>query len=696
MPGENLTGQFVSSTYQRLLQIYDENVRDGTGSVVDLLPVTSSYALTASYIVGGEGVPVGPDNSLQFKTLSGFSGSANLLYDDASTSLTLTGSIFLSGSAAIAGVNYIDFLTTANPTHQEGRVHWTDDTKTLQVDTDVNDFMIELGHQNVVRVYNPYNFDLTVGTVVYISGSQGAGRPRVATASWEGDPTSAATLGLVGHTIPYSGGNKTGYVVTNGILRGVNTSGIPVGAQLYLSSSGKFTNIVPDAPKHEVRLGRVITSGADGVIYVDVMNGYELDELHDLKVTNSTDGDLLVYSSSLWHNSKQLTGSYGLTGSLEVINGGITGSLLGTASFANYAATSSITYVSNSNFSLSEIEVADYSNDVAVTFVDGRLKFIFGTPAPHTITSFGFNNTFLTDRFNKVLDVYTASAVWSNNGYTLVSAKIYEDGVLVANTTTGTSLNYDANQSGSHTYLLHVTASSPLDNSVLTITQTLAGTLSKVNPGNPTITATPTVQLGATSNQIEQGATGSISFTTTQGTSNGWVHNSTTTNVASPIYVTGSATGSTSISIVATSHYSSSGVNGSDNDPALARTSTSTTTYTKTRSLRYGASSLPSFSLAELEDLAAWDTGLGGDVGIISKGTLTATGQSVTINWTGDKYHYIVYNSSLANLSSIKASGFEVIGSFNAPSTIGGFYKVYRSTTLQAGGAGTSITYTLT
>jgi hypothetical protein len=162
--------------------------------------------------------------------------------------------------------------------------------------------------------------------------------------------------------------------------------------------------------------------------------------------------------------------------------------------------------------------------------------------------------------------------------------------------------------------------------------------------------------------------------------------------VASPYYVTGSATGSTSISITATANYASpSGDNSSD----LTTTSTTTNTYSKIRSLRHGASAATSFTAGELENIGVWDTTIGGTIGTIVKGTTTASGQSVTISWTGDKFHYIVFNSSLSNLTDIKTgTGFGVFDSF-AVTTVGQ-YKVYKTTTLQAGGAGTSITYVLT
>ena len=350
-----------------------------------------------------------------------------------------------------------------------------------------------------------------------------------------------------------------------------------------------------------------------------------------------------------------------------------------------------INYVTNSVQNLTGIEVADFDNNTAVTFTNGVLKFISGTPTAPTSVAASLSG-FATDRFNKITDAYSVNGTWNNQGYTLISASLYEGATLLTQVGSGTSLTYSTTTSGSHTYQLQYTASSPLDNSLYTTSTTTTGTLSKTNPASPTLTPTATIQLGVTSNQIEQGATGSISFTSSSANpSNSWNLTSLTTNVASPYSVTGAATGSTSISITATANYASP---IGDNSPDTTTTSTATTTYTKIRSLRYGASAATSFTATELENLAAWDTTLGGTIGTIEKGTTTASGQSVTISWTGDKYHYIVFNSSLSNLTNITTGGFGVFGSF-AVTTVGQ-YKVYKIGTLQAGGAGSSITYTLT
>ena len=409
----------------------------------------------------------------------------------------------------------------------------------------------------------------------------------------------------------------------------------------------------------------------------------------------ATDIEVTIVSASL--SSSQALISSSISSSIAETLSGSAASITSlsssvSASLATLSASSGfISYVTNSVQSLTGIEVADYSADVAVTFVNGTLKFIFGTPlAPTSVAA--STSGFATDRFNNVTDAYSVNGSWNNQGYTLVSASLYEGATLLTQVGSGTSLTYSTTTSGSHTYRLEYTASSPLDNTLYKTSTTTTGTVSKSNPAAPTLTPTTTVQLGSTSNQIEQGATGSISFTSSSANpSNNWNLTSVTTNVVSPYYVTGSATGSTSISITATANYASP---TGENVPDTTTTSTTTTTYTKIRSLRYGASAATSFTAGELENLASWDTTLGGTIGTIAKGTTTASGQSVTITWTGDKYHYIVFNSSLSNLTNITTGGFGVFGSF-AVTTVGQ-YKVYKIGTLQAGGAGSSITYVLT
>jgi hypothetical protein len=244
------------------------------------------------------------------------------------TSITASGGI----TSSFLRTGYVDFDINATPAFQTGRVNWIDDTKTLAIDTELSGLQIEVGHQNVLRVRNQTGVTILKGRAVYISGSSG-NRPLIYTASFEGDPTSAGTVGLVAADI---GTGNNGYVISDGLIRDINTTAYTAGQVLYLSSSGQLTTTPPISPLHEVRIGKVVTSATSGIIHVDIMNGYEIGELHDVvdNTTNSAYGDLLIKSGSVWKDGRQLTGSYGLTGSLNVTSGGITSSLFGTASWA--------------------------------------------------------------------------------------------------------------------------------------------------------------------------------------------------------------------------------------------------------------------------------------------------------------------------------------------------------------------------
>lgn len=201
--------------------------------------------------------------------------------------------------------------------------------------------------QTDVMALNQTGFTLTKGMVVRITGSNNnSDIPRIATASYEDDPHSANTLGIVIQTIT---NGSQGYVITEGILTGIDTSNYVSGQLIYLGATGSITGSAPVAPLHTVRLGEVIRQQSNnGSIFVRIDNGYELRELHDVldTSTNNSYGDLLIKSGSVWTNSKQLTGSYGLTGSLQASS--FTGSLQGTSSWANNSISSS--YSSTSSY----------------------------------------------------------------------------------------------------------------------------------------------------------------------------------------------------------------------------------------------------------------------------------------------------------------------------------------------------------
>jgi len=105
-----------------------------------------------------------------------------------------------------------------------------------------------------------------------------------------------------------------GYVITEGILEGINTSAATAGQSIWLSgTAGDVVYGAPPAkPAHSVYLGVVIRSqSVNGKVYVKVQNGYELEELHNVLIATPTTGQALVYDSTaaLWKNTTIAAGA---------------------------------------------------------------------------------------------------------------------------------------------------------------------------------------------------------------------------------------------------------------------------------------------------------------------------------------------------------------------------------------------------
>jgi hypothetical protein len=201
-----------------------------------------------------------------------------------------------------------------------GATEWNDSLGSSQTLLKGGSVTLKNGVDLVARVVNKVNPNTTLTKaqyqVVKVTGAQGQ-RLAVNLAQANSDLNSADTLGVVTETIAP---NQEGFILTVGQLEGVNTTGSLQGETwndgdvLYLSptTAGRMTNIKPNGSTgHIVVLGYVEYAHANnGKIYVKIMNGWELDELHNVYINPATlaNNDALIYESStdLWKN-KQVT-----------------------------------------------------------------------------------------------------------------------------------------------------------------------------------------------------------------------------------------------------------------------------------------------------------------------------------------------------------------------------------------------------
>ena len=180
--------------------------------------------------------------------------------------------------------------------------------------TTLNGFQVIGTAPNTLLAYvtNADSVTITKGQPVYAFGGTGD-RLTVKLAYNTTDATSAQTVGLV--LSSSIAANQKGLIIVNGQLDGLSilpTSTYADGDAIYLgATAGTITNVKPSAPNHLVYLGFVTTAnnGSAGRMYVRVQNGYELQELHNVKITSVANDDILKYNSSnsLWENSNALS-----------------------------------------------------------------------------------------------------------------------------------------------------------------------------------------------------------------------------------------------------------------------------------------------------------------------------------------------------------------------------------------------------
>jgi len=231
--------------------------------------------------------------------------------------------------ALVDPIDHLDFDTTPTATGAVGRLVWNDTDGTLDLGVKGGNVTLQIGQEQLIRVVNKTTANLLEANYqcVKISGAQGQ-RPKVALARADNDANSADTIGLVTETIL---DNQEGFVCTSGIVRNINTTGSLQGETwvdgdvLYLSGStyGAITNVKPQAPTHTVIVGFVIYAHQNnGKIFVKVDNGYEIDELHNVKITSVADKNVLRYNTSLgvWENVAQTALTAGVANTVDNTN----------------------------------------------------------------------------------------------------------------------------------------------------------------------------------------------------------------------------------------------------------------------------------------------------------------------------------------------------------------------------------------
>ncbi len=143
------------------------------------------------------------------------------------------------------------------------------------------------------------------GQAVYVTSADGT-NIIVGLASNTSEATSSKTLGLLDATVAINGFAN---VVQIGRLSGLNIQGaVSEGDPVWLGQNGNLIYGLlnkPYAPEHLVFIGIVTrVNSNNGEIFVNVQNGFELNEIHDVDIKTNVpiNGDILGYDGTLWVN----------------------------------------------------------------------------------------------------------------------------------------------------------------------------------------------------------------------------------------------------------------------------------------------------------------------------------------------------------------------------------------------------------
>jgi len=358
-----LTGQLVSETYKSLLKMIDNDVvtasekqiSDGFGGGTNVFLDQNGFVRANKYKVTGANsgqflkgdgsldstsyLPVGtsttsiPEGTNQYFTqlrvlnsyLAGFTPTSGVVSSSDSVLTALQkiwwnivngggggGGGYVPYVGAVQNLNLgewglntgfiqFDLTPTGTPT-TAGTMYWNDGDGTANMIMKGGNVTQRVGEDLHSMAYNAETTTLNKGEVVYIFGAQG-NRISVKRANNATEGASSVTIGIVAETIA---SGVEGLIITQGTLNKLNTSLLTEGVALWLGTTpGTYTQIKPQAPLNAVLIGYVERVHATaGSIYVKIQNGYELSELHDVKIDLPSQNNFLVYQEedALWQN----------------------------------------------------------------------------------------------------------------------------------------------------------------------------------------------------------------------------------------------------------------------------------------------------------------------------------------------------------------------------------------------------------
>lgn len=210
-------------------------------------------------------------------------------------------------------INQANFALANGTTPGPGQLTWNPDDGTLNVGL-LNDVVLQVGQEQHYYPKNVSGSQIDNGEAVMFAGTIGAsGKLQIDLAQSDVSIPAEYFMGLATQDIA---NNDFGYVTAFGLVRGIDTTGTPVGEVwsdgdlLYLSTTpGQLTLTPPTSPNPKILVAAVVYADANiGSLFVRPTWGDYLSSLHDVYISGIADNDILIWddTNQRWANSADI------------------------------------------------------------------------------------------------------------------------------------------------------------------------------------------------------------------------------------------------------------------------------------------------------------------------------------------------------------------------------------------------------
>lgn len=193
--------------------------------------------------------------------------------------------------------DYFQLDTSYSDGAVAGKFSWNPDRETAELGLNGTVSLI-LGQDNLWYVKNQTGTAIPKGRAVMAVGALGASS-RILVAPMVADGSISSKY-LIGITIEEIANGDDGFVVSQGKLRGFDTSVYTQGTVLYCdpNNAGLLTSTEPTAPDLKLPIAFTVDSKNNGTLAIRVTAGTTISEANDVQLTSPSDNDFLVYNST--------------------------------------------------------------------------------------------------------------------------------------------------------------------------------------------------------------------------------------------------------------------------------------------------------------------------------------------------------------------------------------------------------------